>query len=85
MASESPVSHQTDMSVDMGLGLHVCFVLPLIAVITFSPNLTARWSGGSGAVQKHDTYLLNELFENTFAYVKHMERIVSAWSHYSIA
>lgn len=70
------------MSVDMGLGLCVCFVLPLIAIITFSPNLTAR---GSGAAQKHDMYLLNQFFENNFAYVKHMERIISACSHYSIA
>lgn len=69
------------MSVDMGLVLCVCFGLTLIAVITLSPNPIAQ---GSGAAQKLDRYLLNELFENIFAYVKRMETIISACS-YNIA
>lgn len=81
MASESPVTHRTDTIIDMGLSLHVYFVLPLIAVITFSTTLTARVSG---AAQNRDTYLPNEHFENSFVCVKHMERIISAGSHYSI-
>lgn len=47
LASENSISHQTDMSADMGLGLRVRFVLTLIAVIKFSPNLIAQVSSST--------------------------------------